>query len=188
MPFGLKPSVLKSGSNFPWNKFLNKSRHFKVTVEGKLGDIAIHVDSSCKNMMIRVLGTIYFPSWSIFLSTSDAIIPRRKLKKRQRLKYRYQTVFFSLGPKNTVLNQSEIQKNRNFLKNFGIIKWVKRTRDINYCNNLFNYGRLMWLTVNFRYRNLSLNCQEFLELTKLTSTVYLGFVGYWVVQLWIKHH
>ena len=108
LPFGLKPSNLKSGSNFPWNKFLNKSRHFKVTVEGKLGDIAIHVDSSCKNMMIRVLGTIYFPSWSIFLSTSDAIIPRRKLKKRQRLKYRYQTVLSSLGPKNTVLNQSEI--------------------------------------------------------------------------------
>ena len=89
-------SILKYGSNFPRNKFLNKSRHFKVTVEGKLGDIAIHVDSSCKNMMIRVLGTIYFPSWSIFLSTSDAIIPRRKLKKRQRLKYRYKTVLSNL--------------------------------------------------------------------------------------------
>ena len=88
------------------------------------------------------------------LSTSDAIIPRRKLKKPA-IPLRNVTYH-----QNTVLNQGSDSSNpKNERKNNKLIK-------INYFNKLFNYGHLMWWALHFKCRSLCLLWRDFLEKLK----------------------
>ena len=94
-----------------------------------------------------------------FLSTSDAIIPRRKLKKPA-IPLRNVT-----HHQNTVLNQCSDSLNAKTGWDDNPEKYI--LLKINYFNNLFNYGHFMWWTLHFRCRSPRLLRRDFLETIKL---------------------